>query len=383
MSNPHATRRILVTGGAGFIGSRVATALVSRGHSVVVLDNLLPQVHGASPEASFRLRALEKHVELIRGDVTLRDDLRLALAGVDTVVHLAAETGTGQSMYAIRHYTDTNVAGTALLLDIVANESLPVSRLVVASSRAVYGEGRYRCAAHGVHHPGPRDPDAMVGGQFEHICPTCAAPMTPLPTDEAASLQPTSVYGVTKLTQEQLVLSVGRALGISALAFRYQNVYGPGQSLSNPYTGILSIFSTRMRLDRPVNIFEDGRESRDFVYVDDVVEATVRGVEHPAPIVDVLNVGSGAATDVATVAHTLQRELGSSSEIKVSGQFRTGDIRHNFADLTRIKATLGWVPQVSMEAGLARFAAWVQDEAVGQDRYEASLEELRSRGLFR
>ena len=379
----HAPRRILVTGGAGFIGSRIATRLADRGYSVVILDNLSLQIHGPGTVKSLGLSALQQRVEFLCGDVTSREDLQRALVGVDTVVHLAAETGTGQSMYAIRHYVDTNVGGTALLLDLIANETLPVRRLVVASSRAVYGEGKYRCEAHGVQSPGPRDPHAMAGGQFEHTCPTCAAPMTPLPTDEAASLQPTSVYGVTKLTQEQLVLSVGRALGISALAFRYQNVYGPGQSLSNPYTGILSIFSTRMRLDRPVNIFEDGRESRDFVYVDDVVEATVRGVEHPAPIVDVLNVGSGAATDVATVAHTLQRELGSSSEIKVSGQYRTGDIRHNFADLTRIKATLGWVPQVSMEAGLARFAAWVQGEAVGQDRYEASLEELRSRGLFR
>lgn len=383
MSQPHVPRRILVTGGAGFIGSRLATRLADRGHHVIILDNLNPQIHGLAPEAIDALCLLQQRVEFFRGDVTSREDLQRALAGVDTVVHLAAETGTGQSMYAIRHYAETNVGGTALLLDLIANEALPVRRLVVASSRAVYGEGKYRCHAHGVQFPGPRDSDALAGGQFEHTCPTCAAPMTPLPTDETAPLQPTSVYGVTKLTQEQLVLSVGRALGISALAFRYQNVYGPGQSLSNPYTGILSIFSTRMRLDRPVNIFEDGRESRDFVYVDDVVEATVQGVEHPDLIVDVLNVGSGVATDVATVAHTLQRELGSSSDIKVSGQFRTGDIRHNFADLTRIKATLGWVPQVSIEAGLARFAVWVKDEAVGQDRYEASLDELRSRGLFR
>lgn len=383
MSQSHVPRRILVTGGAGFIGSRLAIRLADRGHYVIILDNLTQQIHGLAAEASDSLGVLKQRVEFFRGDVTSREDMQRALGEVDTVVHLAAETGTGQSMYAIRHYADTNVGGTALLLDLIANEALPVRRLVVASSRAVYGEGKYCCHTHGVQFPGPRDFDAMAGGLFEHTCPKCAAPMSTLPTDESANLQPTSVYGVTKLTQEQLVLSVGRALGISALAFRYQNVYGPGQSLSNPYTGILSIFSTRMRLDRPVNIFEDGRESRDFVYVDDVVEATVQGVEHPALIVDVFNVGSGVATDVATIAHTLQRELGSSSEIMVSGQFRTGDIRHNFADLTRIKATLGWVPQVSIEAGLARFAAWVKDEAVGQDRYEASLDELRSRGLFR
>jgi dTDP-L-rhamnose 4-epimerase len=223
----------------------------------------------------------------------------------------------------------------------------------------------------------------MMRGQFDHLCPVCSQMLQLVPTDEASALQPSSVYGVTKLTQEQLVLSVGKALGISALAFRYQNVYGPGQSLSNPYTGILSIFSTRIRHGNSVNIFEDGLESRDFVYIDDVIEATLRGIEHPDPLVDVFNVGSGVATDVLTIANTLLRYLGGESEIAVSGQFRAGDIRHNVADLGKVSRILGFSPQVSIDEGLRRFVDWVSGERIEGDRYEESLDELRAKGLFK
>lgn len=377
------TRKVLITGGAGFIGSSLALALLARGHGVVVLDNLAPQIHGEDVDASPLYARIRDKVEFFRGDVTCRDHLLKVLPGVDTVVHLAAETGTGQSMYAIRHYADVNVGGTALLLDLIANEGFPVRRLVVASSRAVYGEGKYRCPSHGVHYPGARADAAMAGGMFEHPCPVCGQVMQVLPTDESSALHPSSVYGVTKLTQEQLVLAVGQALGISALAFRYQNVYGPGQSLSNPYTGILSIFSTRIRQGKPINIFEDGKESRDFVFIDDVVDATVRGIEHEAPLVDVFNVGSGAATDVLSVAHLLRRYLDGNSEITVSGQYRAGDIRHNLADLDKVSRLLGFQVRVPFEEGLRRFVDWVRSEEVAGDRYEESLEELRAKGLFK
>ena len=220
------SRKILITGGAGFIGSSLALILVSRGHDVSVLDNLAPQIHGDDPSNSPLFARIKDKVAFFRGDVTCRDDLLKALPGVDTVVHLAAETGTGQSMYAIQHYSDVNVGGTALLLDLIANEGFPVKRLVVASSRAVYGEGKYNCLSHGLHYPGARADALMASGVFEHPCPVCQQIMQVLPTDELSALHPSSVYGVTKLTQEQLVLSVGRALGISALAFRYQNVKG-------------------------------------------------------------------------------------------------------------------------------------------------------------
>jgi dTDP-L-rhamnose 4-epimerase len=376
-------KKVLISGGAGFIGSSLALALSARGHTVTVLDNLARQIHGDDAAASPLFARIRGKVDFVRGDVTSREDLLKVLPGVDTVVHLAAETGTGQSMYAIQHYTEVNVGGTALLLDLIANEGFPISRLVVASSRAVYGEGKYQCPDHGVQYPDARSDAAMADGQFEHVCPVCQRVLQVSPTDELSALHPSSVYGVTKLSQEQLVLSVGKALGISALAFRYQNVYGPGQSLSNPYTGILSIFSTRIRQGKPVNIFEDGKESRDFVFIDDAVEATVRGIEHEDPLVEVFNVGSGIATDVLKVATTLRQYLDSVSDIAVSGQYRAGDIRHNVADLEKVSRLLSFKAQVTFEEGLRRFVDWVRSERIADDHYEESLDELRAKGLLK
>lgn len=375
--------KILITGGAGFIGSRLANNLIESGHRVIVLDNLSPQIHGDDPESSPLFRSLDKQVEFIRGSVTHRADLMRALAGVDTVVHLAAETGTGQSMYAIQHYSDVNIGGTALLLDVIANERLPIRKIVVASSRAVYGEGKYSCAAHGNVYPDSRVADRMEKGNFSVHCPHCGATAEMIPTDEETPVRPSSVYGITKLTQEQMVLTVGKSLGISAIAFRYQNVYGPGQSLSNPYTGILSIFSTRIRNGSGINIFEDGKESRDFVFIDDVVQATAKAVEYEQPLVDVFNVGSGVATDVLTIANTLQTLLGATVPTQVTGQFRLGDIRHNVADLAKVREVLGFEPCVSIEEGLRQFVAWVKGEQVHTDRYEESLKELKAKGLFK
>ncbi|MBK6908536.1 MAG: NAD-dependent epimerase/dehydratase family protein [Rhodocyclaceae bacterium] len=378
------TQRVLVTGGAGFIGSRLSLRLLDAGYRVSVLDNLSPQIHGDDSSESPLFRTIAGKVDFVKGDVTCREDVLKALPGADVVVHLAAETGTGQSMYAIRHYADVNVGGTALLLDLIANERFPIRRLVVASSRAVYGEGKYQCPVHGISFPGARAAAEMEKGFFEHTCPHCADTLLLLPTDETSALHPSSVYGVTKLTQEQLFLSVGAALGVSTLAFRYQNVYGPGQSLSNPYTGILSIFSTRLRHGNPINIFEDGKESRDFVFIDDVVEATMRGIEHPdTKLIDAFNVGSGSATDVLTIATTLRRYLGGQSEIAVTGHFRAGDIRHNVADLTKVSRALGFRPAVSIEEGLCRFVEWVQGARIERDRFEDSLAELRDKGLFK
>lgn len=374
---------ILITGGAGFIGSRLALALIARGHTVRVLDVLAPQIHGEDPESSPLFCSIQNVVEFQRGNVCDEQAVRRALDGVECVVHLAAETGTGQSMYAIRHYADVNVGGTAMLLDVIANDALPVRKLVVASSRAVYGEGAYQCDEHGRVFPAPRTALDMQAGDFEIHCPQCGRVATMTPTPEDAQLVPHSVYGVTKLTQEQLTLAVGQALGISAIALRYQNVYGPGQSLSNPYTGILSIFSTRIRNGKAINIFEDGKESRDFVYIDDVVDATIRSIELQTPLVGPLNVGAGVAIPVAEIANTLQAQLGAAVPVVVSGQFRVGDIRHNVADLERVGRVLGYRPAVPFDEGLARFVRWVQDEAVQPDRYEQSLEELRARGLFK
>jgi dTDP-L-rhamnose 4-epimerase len=298
-------------------------------------------------------------------------------------VHLAAETGTGQSMYAIQHYSDVNVGGTALLLDLIANQPFPVKKIVVASSRAVYGEGKYLCSQHGFVYPTGRSAMDMEKGDFDVHCPVCGLSAKLVATDEETPVRPSSVYGVSKLTQEQLVLTVGKALGISAIAFRYQNVYGPGQSLSNPYTGILSIFSTRIRNQSAINIFEDGKESRDFVYIDDIVSITARAVEYDKSLVDVFNVGAGVATDVLTIANTLQELLDVNVPTTISGQFRVGDIRHNYADLSKVKKVFGFEPTVSIEQGLANFVDWVKTEQVQVDRYEQSLQELKSKGLFK
>ena len=377
------TQNILITGGAGFIGSRLANHLVANGQHVKVLDNLSPQIHGATPELSPLLLSLDKKVEFIHGDVTNVDDLSLSLKGVDTVVHLAAETGTGQSMYNINHYSNVNIGGTTLLLDLIANKSIPVKKIVVASSRAIYGEGKYHCSEHGDVYPLSRLPQAMEKGDFDVHCPHCGQAAELLATDEGSPASPNSVYGITKLTQEQLVLNVGRALGISAIALRYQNVYGPGQSLSNPYTGILSIFSTRILNQNSINIFEDGRESRDFVYVDDIVSITAKAALYQNSIVDAFNVGSGHATDVLYIANTLKKYLAIDVPVKISGQFRIGDIRHNYADISKIKKYFQCEPKTSLNEGLLSFVKWVRGENVQVDRYDESLAELKSKGLFR
>lgn len=374
---------ILITGGVGFIGSQLSLHLVARGHAVKVIDNLSPQIHGANPESSSLFRSIRGKVEFFRGSVTSRDDLMKVLPGIDTVVHLAAETGTGQSMYAIRHYSDVNIGGTALLLDLIANERFPVRKIVVASSRAVYGEGKYRCEEHGFVYPPSRSARDMEHGDFEIHCPSCGAVAQLVCTDEESPVHPVSVYGITKLNQEQMVLTIGKALGISALAFRYQNVYGPGQSLSNPYTGILSIFLARIRRGKSINIFEDGLESRDFIFIDDVVAVTAKGVEFETPLVDVFNVGSGITSDVLSIANTLQKLIGKSVPTEVSGQFRLGDIRHNVADLTKVRTVLGFEPSVSFQEGLRQFVVWAQSEQIQEDHYEESLQELRSKGLFK
>lgn len=374
--------RILVTGGAGFIGSALAARLVAEGHDVTVLDNLLPQVHGPDPEASPLVRKLPAAVRFLRGDVTDRGQLESALVGQEAVVHFAAETGTGQSMYRIDHYARVNVGGTALLLDLLANAPHRVRRLVVASSRAIYGEGRYLTADGRAVFPGARDPAAMAAGRFE---PEVAGegPLRAAPTDEESKLHPASVYGITKQVQEQLVLTAGGALGIEAVALRFQNVYGPGQSLSNPYTGILSIFANRILAGEPLDIFEDGLESRDFVFVDDAVEATVLALFAAGAPGQAFNVGTGRAVTVLEVAETLMAALERRVPVEVSGRFRVGDIRHAFACTKRAAERLGFVACVGFEEGAARLAAWAAGEGPRDAGYEESLAEMRRKGLMR
>jgi dTDP-L-rhamnose 4-epimerase len=372
--------RVLITGGAGFIGIHLARRLLQEGYTVTIFDNFNPQVHGSNQTLPLDLA---KHSRLIIGDVRDQDVFHKALDDQEIVVHLAAETGTGQSMYRIAHYSDVNIGGTALLLDYLVNrKNAPISKIVVASSRAVYGEGKYTCASHGIVFPSLRTEENLKAGRFEPLCPVCGENCLPSPTDEGALIAPTSIYGLTKHVQEQMALLIGRTVDISALALRYQNVYGPGQSLQNPYTGILAIFSSLARAGQTINIFEDGKESRDFIFIDDVIEATFCCINPATTGVDVLNVGSGIGISVLEVAQAIIKYFDTPSRYVVSGAFRLGDIRHNIADIMKTRTTLGFEPRWSFEKGIREFLAWVSEQPIPTIPYDQSLKELRARGLL-
>ncbi len=375
--------RILITGGAGFIGSSLALRLIKKGYTVTVLDNLSPQIHGDNPENSFLFKSIAEKVNFIKGDVTNREDWEKALAGQDAVIHLAAETGTGQSMYQIYKYSNVNITASALFLDILANSQHSIKKIIVASSRAIYGEGRYSCSDHGEVYPLTRDEKDLANRFFECKCPTCKKNVTVLPTHEESKIQPQSIYAITKYNQEQLFLLTGKSLNIPAVAFRYQNVYGPGQSLSNPYTGILSIFSGQIKNNNAINIFEDGKESRDFVYIDDVVNATILGLENKIANFNVYNVGTGRPIDVLYIVDKLINLYNSKVPINITGNFRLGDIRHNYADLTKIRNDLNFIPEYQFEDGISEFIKWVNSQEIKENKYSNSINELKERGLLK
>ncbi len=375
---------ILITGGAGFIGSNLAMKLIAKGYKVTVLDTLSKQIHGENPEETSPLyNSIKDKVNFIKGSVTSREDWMKALEGQEAVIHLAAETGTGQSMYEIEKYVDTNVGGTALLLDILTNTKHTVKRVLVAESRAIYGEGKYHCERCGDVYPTDRRDEDMAKGDFECHCPKCVSSLTLVATTEDSAIHPSSVYGISKQVQGQLVHLVCQTIGIESVSFRYQNVYGPGQSLTNPYTGVLSIFSTRIKNHNGINIFEDGKETRDFVYIDDVVDATILGLEVPEANGHVFNVGTGVATDVLTVANTLCEKYGIEVPITVSGNYRLGDIRHNFADITLARIILGFESKWNFSQGIEQFTNWVNLQVIQEDKYEASIEEMKGKGLYK
>ena len=381
--NKYIMKNILITGGAGFIGSNLALKLISKGYSVTVLDNLSEQIHGFDPEKNSSLfQSIKNKVIFIRGDVTSKDDWRKAIHNQHIVVHFAAETGTGQSMYEIQKYVDVNINGTAIFLDLLANEPHSVKKVIIASSRSIYGEGKYKSPDYGIVYPNHREAKFMDQGDFE-VKYKDSGPLELLPTDENSKIHPSSVYGITKQNQEQMIMTVCPTLGIVPVAFRYQNVYGPGQSLKNPYTGILSIFSTQIKNGNPINIFEDGAESRDFVFVNDVVDATILGIEKENANNDIFNVGTGIPTNVLTVAISLIKNYGIEVPILTNGNYRLGDIRHNYADLSKIKSKLGFIPQYSFDQGLFEFTKWVDGQIVQQDNYANSIEEMKKKGLYK
>jgi dTDP-L-rhamnose 4-epimerase len=376
-------KNVLISGGAGFIGSNLALSLIQKNYCVTVLDNLSKQIHGEDPEESFLYQSIADKVRFIKGDVRNREDWEKSLIGQDAVIHLAAETGTGQSMYEIYKYCAANISGTALLLDILANKKLGIKKILVASSRAIYGEGKYYCQKDGIVYPFSRNETDLLNGYYECKCPHCGNEVKLQATDEASKIEPQSIYGISKYNQEQLCLVAGKSLNIPAVAFRYQNVYGPGQSLLNPYTGILSIFSTQIKNNNDINIFEDGKESRDFVYIDDVVNATILGLENEEANYNSYNVGSGVATSVLKVAQQLVSFYNSDVKINITGNFRLGDIRHNYADLSKIDNDLNFTPEYQFDQGLLFFIRWVNEQDVPKDAYAKSITELKSRNLYK
>ncbi len=375
--------RILITGGAGFIGSRLSLRLIDLGYKVTVLDILSEQIHGQNTEHSFLYNSIKDSVKFIRGDVRNTSDWQKAIEDIDTIVHLAAETGTGQSMYQIDKYVDVNCGGTAKMLDVLTNSEHKVKKVIVASSRAIYGEGKYHCEKDGEVFPEKRRQRDLDNGLFDIKCDICGSPLALLPTDEDAKIQPESIYAITKSNQEQMVLISCDSLNIPAVALRYQNVYGPGQSLTNPYTGILSIFSTRILNNNNINVFEDGQESRDFVYIDDVIEATVLAIQKKINKSIALNVGSGISTTVEYLANSLKKLYNSEVEVNVSGDYRIGDIRHNKADIEKVKNVLGFTPKTPFDTGLRNFVDWVKQQEVKSDNYDKSIIEMKKKGLMK
>lgn len=373
---------ILITGGLGFIGSNLASSLAAQGgHKIRIVDNLSPQIHGVIPVLDGAVLSLP-NVEIVRGDVCDRAMWTAAIEGMDAIVHLAAETGTAQSMYQIFHYNNVNSQATALMLDVLANAPHTIKKIVLASSRSIYGEGAYTCATHGTVYPGARGVEQLKTQQWDPLCPHCNGKLTMVATPEVARPSPASIYAATKFAQEDLIRIAGTALGVDTVILRFQNVYGAGQSLNNPYTGILSIFSTRIRRNMSLPIFEDGAESRDFVHVSDIVQALELALSRSVASGAIFNVGAGTPTSVMEIANMLVDALGGTVRPEVTGQYRLGDIRHCYADLGAIRVGLGYEPKVSVQQGIESFARWVMSQPLPEDGLDKANEELKKRKML-
>jgi dTDP-L-rhamnose 4-epimerase len=371
---------VLVTGGAGFIGSHLVDGLLARGHRVRVLDSLEAQVHGELQERGGRPPYLDAEAELIVGDVRDREALAKALAGIDVIFHQAAVVGVGQSMYEIARYMDANTTGTAVLLDVLANAQHHVRKLLVASSMSIYGEGKYHCVFHGDVYPGLRSNDRLAARLWEMPCPVCGHDLSPRRTPESKPLQPTSIYAISKRDQEEMCLVFGRTYNLPVVALRYFNVYGPRQALSNPYTGVAAIFSSRLLNGHAPVVYEDGMQTRDYVHVSDVVQANLLAMEKDQADYEVLNVGTGWRMSVVEVAQTLSSRLNDALQPLVVGQYRAGDIRHCYADVGKIRERLGYQPQVRFEQGVDELVDWVRQQEA-PDLFDDARDELEARGL--
>ena len=370
------SNRVLVTGGAGFIGSFLVDRLIKEGHSVRIFDSIDPQVHrdGRLPDY------LNQDAEFIKGDVRDIDALRDAVKDMDVVFHQAAAVGVGQSMYEVKHYTDVNISGTANLLDILVNDEHDVKKVVVAASMSSYGEGLYECGSCGLIRPGIRGEEQMKSHDWEVHCPDCSAVSKPAAIRESDEQVCTSLYGITKKVQEDMVLNIGEAYGIPSVALRYFNTYGPRQSLNNPYTGVMAIFLSRLKNNLPPIVYEEGKQVRDFISVHDIVSANILSMEKSSADYLSLNVGTGKMTSVLEVGQTLIDLLGLDIDMEVRNKFRSGDIRHCFADISLISEKLGFKPTIELKEGMQEVIDWsLNVDAV--DDFDKAEGELMKRGL--
>ena len=368
-------KQILVTGGAGFLGSHLVDALLQQGHRVRIYDNLTAQVH---PHGLPNYLASE--VEFVKGDMRDLECLRNAVAGANVIYHLAAAVGVGQSMYEIAHYMAANTQGTANLLQALLDTHCRLEKLILASSMSIYGEGKYECSQCGVVTPQPRPLRQLREKSWETRCPGCSAALRPIPTDESKPLQATSIYALSKKDQEEMVLLFGRTYGVPVVSLRYFNIYGSRQALSNPYTGVAAIFASRLMNSNPPLIFEDGLQMRDFVSVHDVVSANLLAMERREADGMAINVGSGQPVTILQVAQELGRVLGTDIEPQITGKYRAGDIRHCFADISAACDVLNYRPQVSFPKGVQELVRWL-DSQTAMDRSGEAVERLTSLGL--
>jgi len=372
-------RDILVTGGAGYIGSHLVDALVARDYHVTVLDNLEPQVHRSGRWPSYA----NPKAKYVQGDVRDRSVFEPLVLGAQAVVHFGAAVSVGQSMYQIDRYVDVNTRGTALLLDILVNTKHKVEKVLVASSIGVYGEGAYECATHGAVAPTIRSEQQLAARDWEQHCPHCGKHVKSIPTPEDKALYRDNIYSMTKYHQEEMVLLIGKTYGIPSVAPRFFNVYGPRQSLSNPYAGVAAIWLSRLLNGKQPIVFEDGGQLRDFVSIHDVVDCLVLMLEKPGADYLPVNVGSGETITILEIARLLARLLGSSIEPQITQSGRKFDIRHNTADITRARQTLDFTPKVSLDEGFSELIEWAKTTPdVAVDFFDKALQELQEKGLL-
>ncbi len=368
-------KRVLITGGAGFVGSHTADALLAAGHDVRIFDNLASQVHNDGPPSY-----IPKHAEFILGDMRDMRQVEKAIRGVDVIFHLAAAVGVGQSMYQISDYTASNNLGTANLFQAILDTHSQPEKVIVASSMSIYGEGKYLCSECGDVAPSPRSLEQMREKQWEALCATCAQALSPVATSEDKPLQCTSIYALSKKDQEEMTLLFGRTYQIPVVALRYFNIYGTRQSLSNPYTGVAAIFASRLMNRKSPMIFEDGQQMRDFVSVHDIARANLLAMENSAADGRAVNIGSGQPVSIREVAGELQRALGLDLPLEITGKYRAGDIRHCFADISLATQLLGYQPKTRLKEGIEELVVWLQSQQA-RDNVDEAMERLAAHGL--